>query len=216
MSRTQRPTADDVILDLLVEGVEPSHENLVAAIAAYPEHRQALEDFFASFAVQTAIGAAAPSAGFPAERFANLGVSHILGLRHRRVSMARERQAAAAPTMRLSQLLKQHGLTEATIAMRAGLDEGLVTKLDYRRIRVPWPAELSRRLGEALEIPPAHVIAAATGPPIPSSRGNLRKAKGPIQVRSESFEEAITASTLSAEQKAYWLSLPVEEVDPRV
>lgn len=47
--------ADDVILDLLIDGVEPTHENLVVAIAAYPQHRDALVAFFANLAVQTAL-----------------------------------------------------------------------------------------------------------------------------------------------------------------
>ena len=34
MNRVDQPTADDVILDLLIDGVEPTHENLVVAIAA--------------------------------------------------------------------------------------------------------------------------------------------------------------------------------------
>jgi len=55
MNRVDQPTADDVILDLLIDGVEPTHENLVVAIAAYPQHRDALVAFFANLAVQTAL-----------------------------------------------------------------------------------------------------------------------------------------------------------------
>jgi hypothetical protein len=90
-----------------------------------------------------------------------------------------------------------------------------VMKLDLRRISSPRPMELFRRLGNALDVPPAHVIAAATGPPISSSRGNLRKAKGPIQVLTGSFEQAIKGSTLPDDMKAYWLGLLADEAEAK-
>lgn len=54
-ARSDEPTADDVILDLLVDGVTPTHANLTAVIAAYPQHRAALVEFFTNLAVQTAM-----------------------------------------------------------------------------------------------------------------------------------------------------------------
>ncbi len=214
MTHIDRPTADDVILDLLVEGVVPTHENLVAAIAAYPQHRDALVDFFATLGVQSQLGPETVSDGCAKERFANIGVSRVMGLRHRRSQQHVERRAS--PPARLSRLARQRGLDEASLAARVDLDEGLVMKLDLRRIRHPWPMKLFERLGVELEVPPAHVIAAATGPPIASSRGNLRKARGEIQVDTESFEEAIRASSLSEDLKAYWLSFLADEDEPTV
>ena len=63
MSRMGQPAADDVILDLLVDGVEPTHENLMVAITAYPQHRDALVAFFANLAVQTALNDEATPSG---------------------------------------------------------------------------------------------------------------------------------------------------------
>ena len=51
----QQTTADDVILALLIDGIEPTHENLRSAIAAHPQHRDALVTFFANLGVQTAM-----------------------------------------------------------------------------------------------------------------------------------------------------------------
>src|SRR5258706_11680249 len=105
MSRTDQPAADDVILDLLMGGVEPTHQNLAAAIAAYPQHRDALVEFFASLAVQSALEEHPQGDGCAMERFANIGVSHALELHHRRQSKVGGRQAPPVATARLSKLL---------------------------------------------------------------------------------------------------------------
>lgn len=215
MNPTDQLTADDIILDLLIEGVEPTHQNLVAAIAAHPQHRDALVEFFASLAVQSALEDDLQVDGCGMERFANIGVSHALELHHRRQSNVGERQAPPVATVRLSNILRERGITELALAARTGLDEGLVMKLDLRRISSPRPMELFRRLGDALDVPPAHVVSAATGPPISSSRGNLRKAKGRVQVLTETFEQAINGSNLPDETKAYWLRLLADEAEPK-
>lgn len=206
MSRTDL-TADDVILDLLVEGVEPTYQNLAAAVAAYPQHRDALADFFASLAVQTALGPETESSGCDVERFANIGVSRVLALRHQRAQPA----SSSPPPARLCELVKARGLTSADLGARVGLDAALIMKLDRRRIQGPRPMRMFERLGFELGVPPAYVIASSTGPPLASSRGNLRKAKGPIRIETETFEEAVRNSTLSDELQAFWLGLLADE-----
>lgn len=221
MSRMDQPTADDVILDLLVDGVEPTHENLMAAIAAYPQHRDALVAFFANLAVQTALKDDTAPADGNAEQFANIGLSRVLAHRHDATGQPSTggqgvsgRQAASSPSPRLSQLVRAGGLTEDQVAARVGLDSGLMMKLDRRRIVGRRPMEVFRRIANELHIPPAHVIASATGPPITSSRGNLRKAKGPITIATETFEAAINASTLSDDLKAFWLQRLADVDEP--
>jgi len=221
MSRMDQPTADDVILDLLVDGVEPTHENLMVAIAAYPQHRDALVAFFADLAVQTALKEESASSGASVEQFANIGVSRVLSRRHEAASQEATggrsqsaRQQAAPPPARLSQLVSAAGLTEDQVAVRVGLDLGLMMKLDRRRIVGRRPMEMFRRIADELHIPPAHVIATATGPPIASSRGNLRKAKGQIKIETETFEAAILRSTLTEDLKAFWLQRLADVDEP--
>lgn len=222
MSRMDQPTADDVILDLLVDGVAPTHENLMVAIAAYPEHRDALVAFFANLAVQTALKDEATSSGGSVEQFANIGVSRVLAHRHdapRQASTTSVRrksgeQEVKSPPPRLSQLILASGLTEDQVAVRVGLDSGLMMKLDRRRIVGRRPMEMFRRIADELRIPPAHVIASATGAPIASSRGNLRKAKGQIQIETETFDVAINASTLSDDLKTFWLQRLADVDEP--
>jgi transcriptional regulator with XRE-family HTH domain len=221
MSRMDQPTADDVILDLLVDGVEPTHENLMVAIAAYPQHREVLVAFFADLAVQTALMDGMTPSGCSAEQFANIGVSRVLSRRHDAALQAatdgRSKsggQETAPLPARLSQLVRAKGLTKEEVAARVGLDLGLKIKLDLHRIPAPRPMEMFGRLAEELGVPPAHIIATATGPPLSSSRGNLRKAKGPIKIEPETFEAAIRASTLSDELKAYWLARIADADEP--
>jgi hypothetical protein len=218
MSRMDQPTADDVILDLLVDRVEPTHENLIVAIAAYPQHRDALVAFFANLAVQTALTDETTPSGCTAEQFANIGVSRVLAHRHDAprqastdvYSKSGEQEAESLPP-RLSQLIHASGLTEDHVAARVGLDSGLMMKLDRRRIIGRQPMEMFRRIADELRIPPAHVIASVTGAPIASSRGNLRKAKGQIKIETETFEAAIKESTLSDDLKAFWLQRLADE-----
>lgn len=221
MNRMDQPTADDVILDLLVDGVEPTHENLIVAIAAYPQHRDALVEFFANLAVQTALNEEPTPYGCSVEQFANIGVSRVLARRHDALRQAStgvddksvELEAKSMPP-RLSQLIRASGLTEDQVAVRVGLDSGLMMKLDRRRIVGRQPQEMFRRIADELRIPPAHVIASVTGVPIASSRGNLRKAKGQIKIETETFEVAIKASTLSDDLKAFWLQRLADADEP--
>ncbi|MER9222686.1 hypothetical protein NKI48_27940 [Mesorhizobium sp. M0644] len=212
MSRMDQPTADDVILDLIVDGVEPTHENLIVAIATYPQHRDKLVAFFANLAVQTALNEETTPSNWSVEQFANIGVSRVLAHRHDAPRQAStgvysnsgEHKGEALPP-RLSQLIRASGLTEDQVAVRVGLDSGLMMKLDRRRIVGRRPMEVFRRIADELRIPPAHVITSVTGAPIASSRGNLRKAKGQIKIETETFEVAINASTLSDDLKTFWL-----------
>lgn len=217
MNHTNLPTADDVILDLVIEGVTPTHENLAAAVAAYPQHRDALVDFFAGLGVQLALESEPLSNGCARERFASIGLSHVLELHHRRMlGAAADGGTQVAPVSdRLSHLARTRGMGMSDLAARVGVDDSVVMKLDLRRITGPRPMEIFRRLGAELEIPPAHVIASTTGQAIPSSRGNLRKARGAIQVATESFEQAIRQSSLPEEAKTFWLGLLANKEEPK-
>lgn len=214
MSRMDQTTVDDVILDLIVEGVEPTHAKLAIAIAEYPQFQEELEEFFATLAVQTALEAEPEAVGAPVEHFANIGVSRVLEHNFR------ASQAPASPTAaqskRLSRLIRDRGRDPDEVAVKVGLDAILLRKLDRRRIRGGVPREAYDRIGLEAQIPPAHVIASVTGPPISSSPGNFRKAKGQIQVGTETFEDAIRSSTLSDELKAFWLSLIADKDHPKV
>ena len=216
MTISPDPSLDDILLDLLVDDAEPTHAHLVAALEAHPRHRDALIAFFAAWGVQAALEAEEPARDV--EHFANRGVSSALNLQYARQTAAvRPNQAAEAsvPAQRLSAMARRRGLSDAQLAERVGLDEVLIAKLDRHRIPAPRPRRMFELIGEAIEVPAAHVIASATGPPIASSRGRMMKAKGPLVMETESFEEAIRRSTLSDEAKAAWIALMADENEPK-
>ncbi|CAN7609046.1 hypothetical protein LJR164_004450 [Phenylobacterium sp. LjRoot164] len=214
MSRMDQSTADDVILDLIVEGVEPTNANLAIAIAEYPQFRDELEAFFATLAVQTALEAEPEAVGATEEHFVNIGVSRVL--EHNFQARQASASQSASQSKRLSRIIQDRGRDLDEVAVKVGLNPPLLMKFDLHRIHGAVPIEVYDRLGLEAEIPPAHIIASATGPPIPSSRGNLRKAKGPIRIETETFEEAIRGSTLSDELKAFWLGLIADKDHPKV
>lgn len=214
MSRMDQTTADDVILDLIVEGVEPTHANLTAAIAEHPQFREELEEFFAALAVQTALETQPEAAGATVEHFANVGVSRVL--QHSFKARQASASHSAAHSRRLCRLIEDRGRDPDDVAVRVGLDSNLLRKLDRRRIRGGVPREAYDRIGLEAEIPLAHVIGSAKGAPISSSAGNFRKAKGQIQVRTETFEDAIRSSTLSEELKTFWLGLIADPDHPKI
>jgi hypothetical protein len=207
-------TADDVILDLIVDGVEPTHANLAIAVAEYPQFREELEAFFATLAVQVALEAVPEAVGATVEHFANIGVSRVL--EHNFQSREASASRSTAQSKRLSRLIRDCGRDPDEVAVKIGLNPLLLKKFDLHRIGGEVPAEVYDRLGLEVELPPAHIIASATGPPIPSSPGNFRKAKGPIQVGTETFEEAIRGSTLSDDLKRFWLGLIADKEAPKV
>ncbi len=202
---------DDLLFDLQANGVEPTHANLLMMIEQHPQHRDALIAYFAAAAAD--LGPEdddQPARG--AEHLVNRGVSRGLNLLHARTSGAAASPSTAA---RLSALARRQGLTTAALAARAGLDEMIVVKLDRRRIRPRTvPMEAYDRLGGALGVPAAAVIASATGPPIAASAGRLMKAKGPLVRNTESFREAVEKSAMPDDVKAWWLGLAAGEDDP--
>ena len=52
MNKDYNITFEDVLDDIRLEESEPSHESLKKWIAQYPEHREALARFFATWSVQ--------------------------------------------------------------------------------------------------------------------------------------------------------------------
>jgi hypothetical protein len=210
MTRPNDISLDELLFDLQMDGVEPTHANLLALIDLYPQHRDALVAFFA------AAGADLESEDDdqPArnvESFVNRGISRALNLMHARAPEPpphHEPAAEASAAPRLSALARRRGLSTAELAMRVGLDEMIVVKLDRRRIpprTVPMAA--FHGLSQELGVLTVEVISSATGPPIAASAGRLMKAKGPLVLNTETFREAVEKSTMSEDAKAHWLAL---------
>ncbi|AUW47161.1 hypothetical protein [Rhizobium leguminosarum] len=203
MTTDQNVTFDDVLTFLLEEDVTPSHENLLQWIQRYPQFSDDLTNYFAEWAVQAETGDE-EIVQSRSERFVNIGVSHALNLLHARKANAVPSARAQART--LAQFSRAVGLTFASLAAKVRLDEEIVTKLDLCRIPVASiPTVLATMLSELLKVGVEEVWRALSLPPRATSPRALQKSRGPAQVRTESFKDAITASAMPPEQKEEWL-----------
>jgi len=206
MTVSNHLTLEDVLIAIVGDDGEPSHENLVCWTRRYPKFSGQLTDFFATWAEQEE--AEPGECRVATERVASLAVSHALNLLH-----AREMQnvnATEPQLRRLSQVARQRGLSDADLAGRCGFDEGIIVKLDRHRI-VPItdiPMVGIQRLMAALSESFDRVLDLISGPPIAMSAGSLRKARGPAVLNTETFSQAIQASKLPDDKKQDWLRLP--------
>lgn len=196
-------TFDDIVIFLLEENVVPTHEHLVQWIRRYPQFSEELADYFAEWAVQEEMGDD-DVAESRSERFTNVGVSHALNILHAR--KAKVTPAPETKAMTLAQLCKAAGLSFASLGQRIGLDEELVMKLELCRIVLSGiPRRLVRRLAETLGVSIAEIWHVLSAPPRVTSKGGLQKSRHRAQIKTESFEDAIRASSLSLETRNEWL-----------
>ncbi len=199
MTNEQYIHIEDIFDALMLQESEPSHEVLMKWCARYPEHRDALARFFATWAVQSE---------FPQQvtvdeaRVGNLMVSHALNiLHHQEVARFADLEPASVP--RLSDAIASSGVTEEEFASRCNLDDSIVAKLDRRLIR---PASIPRncieRMGSALGHTAAAIVTMVAGDPI---RLRNYKARGRPELKVEDFLDAVDASDLSEEAKREWV-----------
>lgn len=218
MINDSRPSFDDVLVAMLDEDVEPTHDQLLVWIDRFPHLAEDLADYFAAWAVQ--LEAEESTARINAEHFANIGVSHALNLLHTRQARARSAAASSAASVhasrRLSAIASSRGLDDRQLADRVGLDEPLIMKLDRGRISPisDIPRRLVERLSQALGEAATEIWAAIQMGPTAASQGAMLKSKGRAVIAVESFSQAIEASSLSPEKKAEWLAATAEATGP--
>lgn len=195
-------TFDDVLTSLLEEAVTPTHAELLVWTRRYPQFAEELAHYFAEWSVEIEL-ADEDVARSREEHFENVGVSHALNLLHARRAGT---SSVQKPASTIAILCRAAGLTFALLAEKAGLDEELVMKLDRGRIAVSGiPRRLATTLATLLEVRIEDIWRALSLPPRATSRGALQKSRGPAQILTETFEQAINASTLPSDKRAAWL-----------
>jgi hypothetical protein len=126
---------------------------------------------------------------------------------------ARAAQVAGAPA-RLSTAAELAGLSDAELAAKCDLDEGLVAELDRRLVQLTTiPFALLARLAEALGRGVDEIRAMLDGPPIAVVPRNTSSAFGgagyaPEDVNrpaQQDFAGAVRASSLPEDAKRRWL-----------
>ena len=189
---------EDVLDELMLQEPEPSHDVLMNWIERYPEHREALARFFATWAVQKELpGQVAVNEA----RVGNLMVSHALNILHRQES-GYTTDSEATASSRLSDAITASGMSEEEFASRCNLDDSIIAKFDRRLIR---PASIPRicleRMGRALGRAAAVIITMVSGGVI---RLHSYKSRRPPESKVEDFLDAVETSDLSDETKRQW------------
>lgn len=203
MTRTIPPLSFDEILDvIMMEEEEPSYAVLCKWTEAYPEHSEALADFFVTWSDQEE-QAEDPRVETRAKEslFASRAVSHALNLLHQEQipeqSVAIERS--------LSDAVKAAGMTPSEFAKTIRLDEIVIVKLDKKRIPFETlPQLLFERVHEVLRLSLDQVQAHLRGPPRPVSATGRMRSKTKAARGTESFLEAIEKSSLNEREKNEW------------
>lgn len=194
---------EDILDAMLVEEPEPSYAALARWCERYPEHREDLTQFFATWAVQAELP---QDRGVDEERLANLSVSHALNLLH-------ERDAAAKPAPRSSPRLiaagRAAGMSEEELADRANLNDIIIRKLDLRRL-TGVPTACVERLADALGVASAQVLEMISGPALLGAGTQYKATRKPVP-STEDFADAIRTSSLPEDNKISWLEVVATE-----
>ncbi|OYX47051.1 MAG: hypothetical protein B7Y90_13870 [Alphaproteobacteria bacterium 32-64-14] len=207
MSTNPEMTFEDVVNVLIHSAVEPSYDNLLAAMQDYPQFSSELANLFSVWAAQVDDPSLTEDKS-DNDRAVAMGLSYALNLLHR-VEGDHASEPKPDPNVRLSMLAKFAGLSEEELALRVGVDETFIYKLDQRRIQPAdeIPELLLLYICAAVAKPQPYVLGVLRGPAIATSRAALQKSAGKPVVKTETFAEAIRASTLGEAEKTRWLSL---------
>lgn len=198
MNRKEHVTFEDILDEIMLQESEPTHEALLRWSNQYPEHREELAEFFATWAVER------ESDERPAideDLVASRMVSHALNLLYQQAHSAAKETQASTET-RLHRMVKVSGLTEEKLMAECDLDETLLAKLDRHLIVFESiPRICIQKLSQALQRAVGEVSRALMGDPIPLGS---HKAKGKPVGRQELFLDAVATSDLAENVKKEW------------
>jgi hypothetical protein len=197
MSQSKSVTIEEILDAILLAEPDPSYDALVRWSAKYPEHRDALADFFATWGVQSALP---ETVHLDVDRIARRVVSEAL-------AKLDATEPATVPAPRIGAALEAAGLTADELAAICDLDETLLAKLDRRLIHVATiPRVLLERIGLALGRGAEAVRQMLDGPPL-GLAGARYKSKVRPQPFAQDFADAVRASTLPDEAKQRWIDV---------
>jgi hypothetical protein len=193
---------EDVLNAVMLEEKDPNYKTLLRWSKRYPEYREDLAHFFASWAIQMDIPV---DTEIDESHLANLGVSRALNILHRQKEASSKTTINEPQAARLLIACRQVGLSDEALANKIGLDAGIITKLDLRRLS-DIPDLCVQRIAEVLHRPIPFVRPLITGPPIVDRRVRYRAVRRP-EPKTEDFAAAVRSSTLSRIQQDFWLEV---------
>lgn len=194
-----RITLDDILNSVMREEGEPNYLALQRWSDRYPEFRDALAEFFATWAVQIELR---EDSEVDEENLANRLVSHALSLLHRKQEAIAHSPPPHSTSTRLIATAKTHGITAAELARRTRLDEDIIAKFDLRRV-TGVPRLCLLWLKTAVGSADNYFGLMVTGSPI-LAQGVSYKSKKRPEPKTEDFVDSIRNSSLSDEDKQFW------------
>lgn len=199
-------TLEEVLKSVQREEREPTYSALQDWIALFPDYQDALADYFAEWAMDTELK---KSAEIDEELLANRLVSHALNILHQNRQRAPEVKSQEVKPLRLFQAISLIGSTREEFAERLRLTEEVLVKIDLRRL-INMPKACFAQIQNALNLPDDIFNPMVTGPPIQQAGTSFKSAKRP-QPRTEDFLTAIRNSSLSKEDKDFWIAATLAE-----
>lgn len=205
MTQNENLTLDDVLNEFVAAYEKPTAEGLEIWASRYPQFRNELVDFAASWAAQLVLPSS-PELNAEEERLlVDRAMSHV----HNVVFKRNETGATQTEDRSISSLTgeaKRAGMNAQEFAKACDLDLALVTKLNNRQIRpLSIPAELVNHIARLLSASFDTVYAyLAELPKGLAGRSFLARGK-PQSAEQQSFADAVRVSSLSEAEKARWL-----------
>lgn len=203
MKRNNHVTIEEILDAIMQQESNSSHTALVKWCKEYPEFRQEIADFFATWATESE---AVDRCEIDKKLVANRMVSYAMNLLHHRPA---ESVAPEGEQARLYKLIEASGKTEDALMEECDLDDSLLSKLDRRLIEFATiPRRCIQKVSRALDVGYELVACSFNGTPVPLG---AYKSKGKPVSEQESFLIAVAASDLSEEKKNEWVKIVKDE-----
>lgn len=197
MTPPNQPPLEDVLDMLLVTYGEPTPEAIADYAERYPVYHADLLEFAVDWAEE---------AHLPAPVALSTEQEDLIFVRaqsiFQNVVFEQSSPTVASAPLSLAELAKRAGKTLGDIMEAVGLDHGLITKLNGRRIRpASIPALLPSAIGQFLALPSEQVMVSWSGAPKALAL-SFHARRTPVVPHQEDFDIAVAKSTLSPQEQA--------------
>lgn len=206
-NREWRKDLEDVLNEYVASSSNPSKELLSEWIRRYPEYRQEIIDFTASWSLMNHLPPSPDIQEVNEETLVLRGMSIVQNLLHQ------QKQALNRSNPSLSGLLdegKKQGLSIRVLAERSIMSPALIRKLDRRLIRFPSiPSKAIERIAQAISATDSLVIHYLQGEPKSMAGARYRSSERISSSKEqEDFFNAVREDlSMEEEQRRYWLAL---------
>jgi len=205
MNEDERPTLDDILNEFHEAYDVPTAEALELWAKRYPEYRNQLVDFAASWAEQLVLPPAQELNLEEEKLLVDRAMSHVQNVTFQRNDAA----ASVTEENDINSLIgeaKRVGMSGQEFAKACELDVSLMSKLNNLQIKPSSvPARLVSLIAHVLNRRDESVCRYLNKPPLPlAGKAFLSRGK-PQSTGQQSFVDAVLASSLSETEKGGWL-----------